>query len=278
MGILGRDEIGARLESGDFDRQIFRPGSWDRGSVRGAAYDLRVAPDYLILPSGERFWPQAPDPVDRAWFAAFDLEPGDVAFVSSAERLSMPWDLVGNVSPKFRLALDGLWVMGGMMVDPGYGRVRDGGEGCSTHEDGERLHFQLVNLGVRTLRIVPTETKVATIQFVQIEGDTRRALPGGPELDLESLQIPNPSTLLRDLFHPHATEKLPQLAFFSKTTGFQDRIESRIVSAERNIANNESRLEASDHSHERVIVFGFYLLLITLLAAFLVALINSLAN
>jgi len=261
MSVLARDKLLERLSSADAEKQIFVPGSWDLGRVRGASYELRVASDFLILPTGKRFWPDAPDPANRALYAEFPLEPGEVAFVSSLEKLRMPWDLTGNIAPKFRLALDGLLIMGGMLVDPGYGRMcRNGGKWVES-EEGERLHFQLANLGVETLHIVPEEMSVAAVQFICLEGDSR--LEDGELLPMEKLEIPTSERLLKNFFHPHDEEPLPQLAFFSKSSKVQERVRK----LEKRAETMEIVVKASDKAIDRIIVFGFYLVVATIIGA-----------
>jgi len=274
VSILARDELNARLRSENFEEQIFVPKSWDSSCVRGASYELRVAPDYLILPDGRRFWPDSPDPINRAMLASFELEPGQVAFVSSVEKLRMPWNLAGNIAPKFRLALDGLLIMGGMLVDPGYGRLREKAGAWIESEEGERLHFQLANLGMETLKIEPERTCVAAIQFLELEGDSRRDELGGKILAMEELEIPNSDKLLRNFFHPHASEPLPQLAFFSNA----GKVEARVAALERTAETTEVVLASSDKAIDRIIVFGFYLVLVTILGVALAALINAIGS
>jgi deoxycytidine triphosphate deaminase len=271
MSVLAREAISERLWSDDPERQIFRPESWDIRSLRGAAYDLRVAHDYLILPDGSRYWPGAPDPVNRAYTGSFELRPGEVAFVSSAEKLCMPWDLTANIAPKFRLALGGLLVMGGMLVDPGYGRVMtEDGETVSL-PDGERLHFQLVNLGVKNLAIEPGRTCVAAIQFITLDGNPCKSFEQGSDTAVPDLGVPSSERLLRDLFHPHAKEPLPQLAFFSKTAGLGGRVES----VEEGVARNEIRIEVTERANDRVLVYGVLVILITLLGASFAAIVSA---
>lgn len=274
MSVLARDEIGRRLRTDDVELQIFRPGSWNPKSARGAAYDLRVASDYLILPDGTRYWPGAASEEYRHRTASFELKPGQVAFVSSAEKLCMPWDLTGNIAPKFRLALDGILVMGGMLVDPGYGRTQGDGGSWTVREAGARLHFQLANIGVKNLELVPNETSVAAIQFIRLEGDSRRAIPAGAEEMDAELAVPNSDKLLRDMFHAHAGEALPQLAFFSNAAQADDRIKN----VERGIETNEIKLEVAERSNDRLVVFGLFLIAITLIGVVFAALINSLVG
>jgi deoxycytidine triphosphate deaminase len=274
VSVLARDEIGDRLRTKDVERQIFRPGSWDSQSVRGAAYDLRVAVDYLILPDGTRYWPGATDESYRKRIAAFELKPGEVAFVSSAEELCMPWHLTGNIAPKFRLALDGLLVMGGMLVDPGYGRMLKSDGTWGVDESGARLHFQLANLGLKNLEVVPNLSSVAGIQFIHLGGNARKTERDAAEMHGHELQIPSSEKLLRDLFHDHATEPLPQLAFFSNAA----EVHQRIKKTEGQIETNQIKLAAAEESTDRLVVFGIFLVAITLIGVIFAALINSLGG
>lgn len=273
MTVLARDEISRRLYSPDPEQQVFLPGTWDIECLRGGAYDLRVAPDFLILPNGSRFWPDAPDPANRASFASFELKPGEVAFVSSAERFCLPWDLAANIAPKFRLALSGLLVMGGMLVDPGYGRLCPGDSDRTVPDPGpgQRLHFQLVNLGVKSLTVVPEETCVAAVQFLELKGDARSRFEGPGGERIEEVGAPSQDNLLRDLFHPHAHEPLPQLAFFVRTAGMNESIRS----LERGIEQNELKLEVSERANDRVLVYGVLVILITIFGASLAAIISA---
>lgn len=48
------------------------------------------------------------------------VEPGEVVFVLSQERLSLPDNVYVQLSPKRSLSQDGIELMGGLIVDPGY--------------------------------------------------------------------------------------------------------------------------------------------------------------
>src|SRR3954468_23857384 len=103
MPVLAKSEIQKYLDQG----LIFMDGSWDEKCLRSAAYNLRVAPDYLIGPDGKRFWPDEPN--GRCLKTSpFALKPGQVAFVSSVERLCMPFDVAGNIAQKFGVTRRGI--------------------------------------------------------------------------------------------------------------------------------------------------------------------------
>jgi deoxycytidine triphosphate deaminase len=271
--VLARNEICERLVSPNAERQIFRPGSWELSGVRGAAYDLRIAPDFLIVPDGTRYWRDAPEPY-REREAAFPLKRGDGAFVSSIEQLSMPWDLAGNIAPKFRFALDGLLIMGGMLVDPGYGRVRLDDGTWVPKPDGARLHFQIANIGAETIWITPREDSIAAIQLVALEGDPRREIRDGVEQAVADLKVPSSDRLLQNLFYPGADEPFEPLAFFSSTAGLRERIEDLNTRVEK----SKARIEAGERSTDRLVVFGVFLIAITLFSVATAAILGLISD
>jgi deoxycytidine triphosphate deaminase len=247
MSVLGKAEILKRIERGaSGSEQVFRDRTWDEQRLRGAAYDIRVSGTYLITPGGTRYWPGAKGRQECT--APFNLHPRDVAFVSSVEVLCMPHDLAGNVATRFRSALEGILVMGGMLIDPGY-------EG--------HLHFQLVNIGDEPFRVEPGETSVAAVQFLPVEGATQ---------DLD--RIPNSRRLLDQLFYDGAKEPLPQLAFFSDVR----TLEGDLGLVERRVDNQEITLASTKKSTDQLLVFGVFLVSITLFAVAIGAIIDALAG
>jgi deoxycytidine triphosphate deaminase len=138
-----------------------------KDNLKGAAYDLRMAEDGMVLPGGRVVRPGQPPQK-----ASVLLEPGQTVLVSTLECLNIPNDLVGNMSIKGELASRGVLSLTGLIVDPGY---KTGGSG-----DG-RLHFRLANLGKRPLLLEPGKTKIASIQFVRLTAPTTR--PPGRSFD-----------------------------------------------------------------------------------------------
>jgi deoxycytidine triphosphate deaminase len=249
MAVLGRREIRRRLDELDQGcEQIFRSGTWKKGCLRPAAYDLRVAKTYLITPEGARYWPQG-GAGHSEMTAPFDLKPGEVAFVSSVEELLMPPDLVGNIAPRFRRALDGILVMGGMLVDPGY---------------VGRLHFQLANIGDKPFRIEPGKTSVAAIQFLPV------IRPSGK---LQS--VSRPDDLLEALFREEVkNEPLKQLAYFMSV----GELQADVKKINERIDDQKIELDSTRRSTDQLLVFGVFLLSITLFTVAISALINAFAN
>jgi deoxycytidine triphosphate deaminase len=248
MSVLGKDELRRRLSVGDpGNDSLITPESWHEDSLRPAAYDLRIAPDWLITPEGVRYWPAGPADHQRL-DRPFRINPGGVAFVSSVEDLRMPLDLAANIAVRFNSALKGFFVMGGLLVDPGY-------QG--------RLHFQLANIGADDLVIVPGVTSVAALQFLPVGG----AAP-------EKLRVNDSAELLKDLFYEGAAEPLPPLAFFSNAT----KAQAEVAKVKMDVDAQKVEVEAAKRSSDQLVVFGVFLISASLFTAGIAALIDALAS
>ena len=234
MAVLGRSELKRR-----FDEGVFVKGTWLEENLRGAAYDLRVAGDYLILPDGKRYWSEGSDGHQRRE-TTFWLKPGNVAFVTSVEELAMPDDLAANVAVKFRNSLDGILVMGGFLVDPGY---------------VGRLHFQLANIGREPFQIEPEKTSIAALQLLPLTGDA----------ELDNHPPPDSERLLRAMFNASVeNEQLGPLAFFT--------LRKRVKKLERRLDKGVADIDVTKRSMDALVVFG----VIVIFAAILAGLIEKL--
>jgi deoxycytidine triphosphate deaminase len=154
--VLSADEI-ERLSSPESTDPGFKPliEDLEPKNLKGAAYDLRMGTDGMVLPGGTVIRPR-----ETAYRSPVVLEPGQTAFISTLERLNVPHHLTGNMSIKGELAGRGVLLLTGLIVDPGYDR---GGSG-----DG-RLHFRLANLGKRPVLLEPGKTKIASIQVLRLD-------------------------------------------------------------------------------------------------------------
>jgi deoxycytidine triphosphate deaminase len=249
--VLGTEAIKSRLSK----QEIFQAGTWVDENIRAAAYDLRVAPDLMVIPEegypdgrrygrGER--PARP----------VILKPGDVAFVSTAERLCMPWDLAANLGIKFGFARNGVLVLTGLIVDPGFGLERTR-FGRWTAKEDERLHFVLVNLGQREFVIQPGLDAIASLQFMHVEGPIKKKyVPSGTDIDRE--------------FFSDAVNPMGRFALFHRLNEIQQETKQRLERV-------DNRLEVIQSATDRVIVFGVYLFLVTLLVAATAAILSLFA-
>ncbi len=133
--ILSGDEIRNRVEGGE----IFVPDSWDANCFKEASYALRVASDGLVV-DGEHY---PPGTSIRGPY--IEINPGQIAILSTKEKLLMPNNLVGKIGIRLQYALQGLTGLMGIQVDPGYGQG----------SINERLYIRVANLGNESIRLLP---------------------------------------------------------------------------------------------------------------------------
>ena len=161
--ILRGEAILERLKGG----QIFKQGTWDEGLITEASYALRVASDGLML-GGKTFLPEKD-------FLEGDIkiDPGEIAILSTIERLDMPGDLVGKIGIRFDYASQGLTGLMGIQVDPFYGW---GHTTADTRGRDERLYIRVANLGNETISI-PLRADVFTFELHNLDGRVPEPTP-----------------------------------------------------------------------------------------------------
>lgn len=89
----------------------------DLESVEGFKYDFRLGSKFLKA-SLER--PEDYNDLHGIDKLKAKIEPGEVVFVMSEERLNLPMDMFITLVHKRKISHDGITVMGGLCVDPGY--------------------------------------------------------------------------------------------------------------------------------------------------------------
>lgn len=104
-----------------------------------------------------------------------EIEPGSIAILSTVEKFCMPGDLVGKLGIRLYYASKGLTGLMGIQVDPFYGRD-DTKKGCTY----ERLYIKVANFGNETVRFSRTET-VFNIEFSEVK--KAKYLPKTPTWD-----------------------------------------------------------------------------------------------
>ena len=159
--ILDKDAIRERLNKSE----VFKDETWVEGSIMEASYALRVASDGLIL-RGKRYKP-GKDSIE----GPIEINPGEIAILSTIERMDMLGDLVGKLGIRFDYATQGLTGLMGIQVDPYFGWG---------HED-ERLYIRVANLGNETVAVQPGDD-LFTFELHRVEGDV--PVPGKPRLPM----------------------------------------------------------------------------------------------
>lgn len=232
MGVLGVAEIEERLG------EIFaETGSPDR--VRAAKYYLTLGEEFRVFRAGRV------STAARPRRAPFVLKPGETAFVTTAERLTMPRDLVGLLGPRFDNTERGVLFFGGNLVDPGYGWDEDG-----LPRGGEPLSFTIANVGASTFELRPGEDEIASLALLEVTHPPSPALLRGRFFNSRPTQTRG--EMLGDSTSPPAgplglLEDVPELS------ERMNRIEVKV---------------------EQVVIFGVIVLAATLVAAVTTAILD----
>ncbi|MCM1251234.1 MAG: hypothetical protein NC321_00270 [Clostridium sp.] len=87
--------------------------------AEGIKYDFRLGSNFLKAYFG-RVMDYEKDLKSAEDIRKAVVEPGEVVFVLSRERLVLPSNVYAQLSPKRSLAQDGIELMGGLTIDPGY--------------------------------------------------------------------------------------------------------------------------------------------------------------
>lgn len=263
--ILDREGILERLHRG----QIFLTGSWDTSCLRASAYDLRMSEDLIVVPEGNKY------PTGRFYKRGerrttdVILHPGDVAFVSTLEKICMPWDISGSVGHKFSLASRGLIVLTGMFIDPGFGLEPKDDDNWVSAED-RRLHFLIANVGSTEVALRPGVERIAAIQFTKIKEVTEKRIVysvGFQAIEQEYLSAQNSSDVGLVFFRNMADLK----------ENFQD-LRKEIIDFKARVHNFEQRLLAIESGSNQIVMFGLYLICVTLLGTSIAITLGSIQN
>lgn len=241
--VLNGEQILHELEAG----RIFRDGTWDTSCIRASGYDLRMANDLILVPdppnSRGRYYPRG-----RHRHSEVILEPGDVAFVSSLERVCIPWDRCGILGPKFGLVAKGILTLTGQLVDPGYGLKEEEGEWIANSD--QRLHFLLANVGPAPIVLVPGQEKIATLQLSAIKPpeEKREVVSVGYERIEDAYLSPDKTVQAG-------------LVFFRKMSDLAQQMSINDVRMEE----YNRRLSGVEAGSNQIVMFGVYLLCVTFL-------------
>ena len=229
--ILSGEAILERLKAG----QIFKQCTWDERSVKEASYALRVANDGVML-GGKSFLPEKD-------FLEGDINigPGEIAILSTIERLDMPGDLVGKIGIRFDYASQGLTGLMGIQVDPFYG----------WGHTNERLYIRVANLGNETIPI-PLCADVFTFELHDVDG-----------------HVPEPTTSRLGMWHRLQDILANQdHASWSNVTKVQvdvDSLNTRFESATK---------EVRDYL-QPLVMFGIFLIAVTILGVALTVVVTG---
>jgi deoxycytidine triphosphate deaminase len=245
--IVGQKDLLEMLENGE----IFKPETWTKDNLGAAAYDLRVADDFLVVPDENDPKGYKRHPKGDKRKSLIVLKPGDVAFISSQEKIRMPWNLAAHISIKFTLASKGLLLLTGVFVAPGYGMEE--WSGSPIPKEDERIHFIIANLGSETLKLKPGEDRIGSLQFFRVAEPSDELKP--------KLYVEGGKAMEQEFFLDESRQQ--GLVFVNQIKQTMDKIKS----LEDDLRNTNVRLDAISSGTNQIVLFGVYLLCASVLAA-----------
>ena len=256
--ILGRDELLEMLKNG----KIFKPGTWTKDNLGAATYDLRVSEDFLVVPdeNDPHWYRRHPKGDKRKAFIV--LNPGDVAFISSQEKISMPWNLAAHIGIKFALARKGVLLLTGVFVAPGYGMEK--WNGSLVPKEDERIHFLVANLGSETVKLNPGHDKIGSLQFFRVAEPPDELKP--------KLYIEGEKEMEQEFFLDDTRQQ--GLVFVNQIKQAMDKI----TSLEVKLRTTNTKLDTMEKSSKQIVMFGIYLLCASMVvgaSAFILSILAS---
>lgn len=106
---------GKELKDAILAQSIMQGG--DEQCVEGVKYDFRSSSHILKAKYGQ---PIDAKELSQSERADLIIEPNEVVFVLSEERLTLPNNVIAQLSPKRKMSQLGVLTLGGLTIDPGY--------------------------------------------------------------------------------------------------------------------------------------------------------------
>jgi deoxycytidine triphosphate deaminase len=111
----------SRMVTGDELLQAVKDGTFIQGgiekSAEGIKYDFRLS-QHVLKAKFKR--PVEMNKLSQSEARERVVEPGEVVFVLTEERLKLPMNMLAQLSPKRKLSHEGIITLGGLSIDPGY--------------------------------------------------------------------------------------------------------------------------------------------------------------
>jgi len=139
--------------------------SGDPSCAEGIKYDFRVSARFLKSKFNRPIdYNELPETEKKEAV----IQPGEVVFVLTEERLSLPNNIIVQLSPKRKLSHAGILILGGFTIDPGY-------QG--------KLLFGLYNFSSTPFPIIPGKKLVGATFYELIESEIKQFPTPPPPLD-----------------------------------------------------------------------------------------------
>ncbi|MEP7370199.1 MAG: hypothetical protein ABI662_11115 [Dermatophilaceae bacterium] len=226
----------------------------------------------IVVPNGDDVDYRSVTAEDQE-ISEFTLRPGDAALLSTVEVFSLDLDVLGQVTPKFRWAARGLLILSGTAIHRGYGRVRK--EGTWVPEPGARLFLIVANNGPEAISL-RRHDPIAYLQLIQAER-------GGVEP--EEQQNLGFDYLRSRLFDPSHGPLKSGLSYFRTLKDVEASLNGAVAdqrdeldSVKQKVDETSAIVDRVQSATNTVVVFGVYLIAVTLLGIVATTLINAIAG
>lgn len=167
------------------DNKVIQNGKKD--NAEGIKYDFSLSSDVLKAAFKVPMNINEIDPIERA---KFNVEPGEIVFVLTEERLNLPNDIYIVLIPKRKLNHEGIMILGGLSVDPYY-------EG--------RLLLGIYNFSSSTFQLRPGK-KIIGSHFYKLRDDEIDKNLQKPEAAID--EFPEQLVQLMGKYMPISTQSL----------------------------------------------------------------------
>ena len=202
-----------------------------------------------MVVDGKVFSPDTtyPEPV-------IEIRPGHIAILSTQERLCMPSDLVGKLGVRLDFASRGLTGLMGIQVDPYYGE----------DSPGERLYIKVANFGNETVAVKPGDA-VFNIEFSEVSQATKPDPPKRPTWD----------RLIEELVNQEHSEWTFVARVRTDLDMRADQLQNQVTKELGEVQGQQERaLSGIRDSQQSVVLFGVFLVAISILAVVIGVMLN----
>lgn len=111
-GLVNQERLKALVR----ENVIVKNGEGD--SIEGVKYDFRIGPSFLKSKFRRAISFDQLQNIDA--ISSAEVEPGEVVFVMTEEEIHLPTNMMIVLTHKRKIAYDGVLILGGLAVDPGY--------------------------------------------------------------------------------------------------------------------------------------------------------------
>lgn len=215
----------ARLVTGERLRQAVESQSFIKGgapdNAEGVKYDFRLSTHILKASFGR--------PIDASRLSEAEkrelvIQPGEMVFALTEERLALPDNMIAELSPKRKMSHAGILVMGGFCIDPKY--------------EGPLL-IGLFNFSSTQFPLEPGR-KVIAATFYELESEERGDFPQPAEFEAFPIEL----VQVMAKYQPSSVPALAEV--ITKLRADVDRLTSDLASHEEWYRRFQQSLDGHD--------------------------------